>query len=121
MPTNFDIYVFITVCPADLILPDLGENLNCYVPDYCTGIECCVEIPQIGRTFHVYLLLDTCLHKLKIGIENLGLEKTYFDFKFGMYPIIYVYIYSGTWAIQNLSFSTSCDIRQKFMVPKYFC
>jgi hypothetical protein len=98
MPTNFDIYVFITVCPADLILPDLGENLNCYVPDYCTGIECCVEIPQIGRTFHVYLLLDTCLHKLKIGIENLGLEKTYFDFKFGMYPNICIYI---QWNVGN--------------------
>jgi hypothetical protein len=55
---------------------------------YCTGIECCVEIPQIDTTFHVYLLLDSCLHKLKIGIENLGMEKTYFDFKFGMYPNI---------------------------------
>ena len=29
--------------------------------------------------------------------------------------------YSATCTIQHLSFLTSCDIRQKFMVPKYFC
>ena len=29
--------------------------------------------------------------------------------------------YSGPCAIRHLSFLTSCDIRQKFMVPKYFC
>ena len=28
--------------------------------------------------------------------------------------------YSGTCAIRHPSFPTSCDIRQKFMVPKYF-
>jgi len=29
--------------------------------------------------------------------------------------------YSGTCAIRHLSFPTSCDIRYKFKVPKYFC
>ena len=29
--------------------------------------------------------------------------------------------YSGTSVIRHLSFPTSCDIQQKFMVPKYFC
>ena len=31
-----------------------------------------------------------------------------------------VYLYSGTCAIRHLSFPTPCDIRRKFMVPKYF-
>ena len=29
--------------------------------------------------------------------------------------------YSGTCTIRHLSFPISCDIREKFMVPKYFC
>ena len=29
--------------------------------------------------------------------------------------------YSGTYTIGHLSFPTSCDIQQKFMVLKYFC
>ena len=30
-------------------------------------------------------------------------------------------IYSGPCANRHLSFLTSCDIRQKFIVPDYFC
>ncbi|VDI41394.1 Hypothetical predicted protein [Mytilus galloprovincialis] len=70
------------VCPSDLPLQDLTGSLSCTIPDYCTGVDCCVEIPQIGRTFHVYLLLDACSHRLKIGIENLGLDQAYFNFEF---------------------------------------
>jgi hypothetical protein len=40
-------------------------------------------------------------HKLKIGIENLGMEKTYFDFKFGMYPNIHIYIIIKEWISQS--------------------
>ncbi|XP_063447091.1 uncharacterized protein LOC134726610 [Mytilus trossulus] len=70
------------VCPSNVPIQDLTGSLSCTIPDYCTGIDCCVEIPQIGRTFHVYLLLDACLHRLKIGIENLGLDQAYFNFEF---------------------------------------
>ncbi|VDI38371.1 SWI/SNF-related matrix-associated actin-dependent regulator of chromatin subfamily E, member 1 [Mytilus galloprovincialis] len=70
------------LCPSNVPLHDLTGSLSCTIPDYCTGIDCCVEIPQIGRTFHVYLLLDACSHRLKIGIENLGLDQAYFNFEF---------------------------------------
>ena len=40
----------------------------------------------------------------------LMMEKLHFDNK-----------YSGTCVIRHLSFSTSCDIRHKFIVAKYFC
>ncbi|XP_052071171.1 uncharacterized protein LOC127709609 [Mytilus californianus] len=70
------------LCPSNIPLQGLTGNLSCTIPDYCTGIDCCVEIPQIGRTFHVYLLLDACSHRLKIGIENLGLDQAYFNFEF---------------------------------------
>ncbi|CAC5409208.1 unnamed protein product [Mytilus coruscus] len=75
-----------TVCPSNVPLQDLTGSLSCTIPDYCTGIDCCVEIPQIGRTFHVYLLLDACSHRLKIGIENLGLDQAYFNFEFDFSP-----------------------------------
>ena len=77
-------FLYFVACPKQIELPDLSGSLNCYVPEYCTGIDCCVEISQIGRTFHVYLLLDACSHRLKIGIENLGLDQAYFSFEFGM-------------------------------------
>jgi hypothetical protein len=33
---------------------------------------------------------------------------------------LFICVYSGTCAIQYLSFPTSCDFRQEFQVPKYF-
>ena len=33
---------------------------------------------------------------------------------------MYIIRYSGTCAIRHMSFPTSCDIRQKFMVARYF-
>ena len=74
---------FLSGCPKDVPLPDISGSLSCFIPDYCTGIDCCVEIPQIRKAIHVYLLLDACSHRLKIGIENFGLDQAYFDFEFG--------------------------------------
>ncbi|XP_052090897.1 uncharacterized protein LOC127727822 [Mytilus californianus] len=71
-----------TACPGNIPLPDLGDNMNCYLTDYCTGIDCCVEIPQIRQSFHVYVLLDACNHRMDIGIENLAIHQAYFDFEF---------------------------------------
>ena len=41
--------------------------------------------------------------------------------KFNLNRLKHIISYSGTCAIRHLSFLTSCNIRQKFMVRKYFC
>ena len=49
------------------------------------------------------------------------------DISFSLFNLFTLYViqlsdrvYSGTCAIRQLSFPTSCDIRQKFLVPKIF-
>jgi hypothetical protein len=54
-------------------------------------------------------------NELEINLTNGRCEWNVLNFYFSLY------LYSGTSAIQQLGFPISCDIRQKCMVPKYFC
>jgi hypothetical protein len=66
-------------------LPDLGEGVSCHVPDYCTGVHCCVDVPVIGHAFHTYVLLDACNYILSVGIDMLQFNVTLLDYRWGMY------------------------------------
>ncbi|VDI06314.1 Hypothetical predicted protein [Mytilus galloprovincialis] len=70
-------------CPVDLSLPALTGPLTCHIPDYCTGVECCVDVKPIGRSFHVYIFLDACSNRIKLGIEKFGIDVSYLNFEFG--------------------------------------
>ena len=61
-------------CPFDLDLPPLTGPLTCYVPDYCSGISCCIDVDFISRSFNAYLLIDTCNFVLTVGIEDFKTE-----------------------------------------------
>ena len=74
----------LTACPVDLSLPALTGPLTCHIPDYCTGVECCVDVKPIGRSFHVYIFLDACSNRIKLGIEKFGIDVSYLNFEFGM-------------------------------------
>ena len=84
--TIYDILYFIA-CPksADMTLPKIRGTVSCYVPDYCTGIDCCVDVGKIGKSFRIYALLDACNWKLSIGIEKRAFNFTIIDYKWGMY------------------------------------
>ncbi|XP_062593831.1 uncharacterized protein LOC134255325, partial [Saccostrea cucullata] len=55
-----------------LYLPSkIPDPMSCYIPDYCTGIECCADIPVLGLGLHVFALLDLDKLELQIGMENI--------------------------------------------------
>ncbi|VDH91582.1 Hypothetical predicted protein [Mytilus galloprovincialis] len=72
-------------CPksSDMTLPKIRGTVSCYVPDYCTGIDCCVDVGKIGKSFRIYALLDACNWKLSIGIEKRAFNFTIIDYKWG--------------------------------------
>jgi hypothetical protein len=65
-----------------VVLPALPVAMACSLPDYCTGIQCCADIPLLGRSFEVHVLLDACHYKLSIGLEKLVLNISLFDYHY---------------------------------------
>jgi hypothetical protein len=61
----------------------LDGPVSCHIPDSCTGIDCCVDVDIIGRSFRVFALLDACGYKLSVGIDKLKFDLTLFDYKWG--------------------------------------
>lgn len=77
------IYMFcILACPADLQLPTLPSNMVCHIPDFCTGVKCCINIPLLGRSIEFHVFIDICNLKLSIGLENLVVNKSLSDYNF---------------------------------------
>ncbi|XP_071123204.1 uncharacterized protein [Mytilus edulis] len=71
-------------CRDKLPLPRLNGPVSCHITSSCSGIECCLDVKPLQRSFHAYVLLDACSNRIKLGIENYNLDTVYFDFKFGM-------------------------------------
>jgi hypothetical protein len=75
----------------NISLPSIAESgVSCHIPDYCTGIDCCVDVPVIQRAFHAYVLLDACNYKLSVGIEKLSFNLTLFDYEWGKVEHFYL-------------------------------
>ncbi|XP_053398211.1 uncharacterized protein LOC128556642 [Mercenaria mercenaria] len=70
-------------CPLDLTLPRLPHELRCYVPSYCTGVECCLNIDVLKRGFSVVLSMDACSNRLVVSIDNLKLNVSLVDYEWG--------------------------------------
>jgi hypothetical protein len=75
--------MFFIACPSDLVLPALDESVSCHIPEHCTGVECCVDVDLVGRSFHAYVVIDPCQYTLSIGIENLAVNLTLLDYEWG--------------------------------------
>ncbi|XP_063447892.1 uncharacterized protein LOC134727440 [Mytilus trossulus] len=73
-------------CPLDITLPEIPSNIpvSCHIPDYCTGIQCCVDVEFIKKSFHFYILLDGCQYRIKAGIDRFGIDEAFFSFDSGM-------------------------------------
>ncbi|CAC5375019.1 unnamed protein product [Mytilus coruscus] len=69
-------------CDADLSLPTLPSNMACWLPDYCTGIQCCLYIPLLDMSVEFHVLVDVCNLKLSIGLENLVINESLSDYSF---------------------------------------
>ncbi|KAK3612535.1 hypothetical protein CHS0354_024512 [Potamilus streckersoni] len=70
-------------CPGNITLPKLPGPVTCHIPDYCTGISCCVDVRSIGRSFHVYVDIDSCDHRLTVGIEQLHVNISLIGYVWG--------------------------------------
>ena len=74
-----------TDCPLNVTLPDLSTYpLTCQLHGSCTSVECCMEVPFIGRRLTAMLELNQDTQILNIGIEKLQFPISLLDFKFGM-------------------------------------
>ncbi|VDI08519.1 Hypothetical predicted protein [Mytilus galloprovincialis] len=67
-------------CSENISLPHLPNYVSCHLPNYCTGLLCCMMVPLLQRTFETHVLLDACAYKLSIGIEKLVINESLFDY-----------------------------------------
>lgn len=64
-------------------LPTLSGPLTCQLTDSCTGIQCCVEIKEIGKSIDVFVILDACNYQFAAGIEKLTFNQSLLNYEFG--------------------------------------
>jgi hypothetical protein len=76
---------FVSDCSIDAKLEDLPRELKCYIPNYCTAIECCMTVGVLNRNFRLALDLDACNNRLLASIENLKMNISLGDYEWGMY------------------------------------
>lgn len=81
-------YNFFAACPIALPSPTLPVAMTCRLPDYCTGIQCCTDIPLLGRSLEAHVLLDVCHYKLSIGLEKLQVNVSLFDYHYDTWEVI---------------------------------
>lgn len=81
----FYLHSFFTECKLNLPyrLPTLSGPLTCQLTDTCTGIQCCVEIKEIGKSIDVFVILDACNYKFAAGIEKLTFNQSLLNYEFG--------------------------------------
>ncbi|XP_048258717.1 uncharacterized protein LOC124137708 isoform X1 [Haliotis rufescens] len=70
-------------CPKPTTLPTLPDSLSCHIPDYCTGLDCCVDLVSLGMSFNFKILLDTRNLVLTVVIEKLTVQISLFNYKWG--------------------------------------
>ena len=87
--SNIFIFIIYTACPKNMTLPKIRGTVNCFIPDYCTGIECCVEVGKIGKSFKLYALLDACNWQLSIGIEKRAFNFSIVNYKWGKFAFLF--------------------------------
>ncbi|XP_063420822.1 uncharacterized protein LOC134706043 [Mytilus trossulus] len=75
-------------CSADISVPTLPVYASCRLPSYCTGLQCCVEVSLLQTTFETHVFLDACAYKLSIGIENLVINESLFDYTLNTWKTI---------------------------------
>lgn len=68
-------------------LPKVQSTISCTLPDYCTGVRCCVEVGKIKKSFTVYAEIDGCNMKLSFGIEKRHFEIPLINYEWGKYVL----------------------------------
>ncbi|XP_053390116.1 uncharacterized protein LOC128553035, partial [Mercenaria mercenaria] len=74
---------WMTECPKSIKSRALPDFITCHVPSYCTGVDCCVTVGLVKRSFKVYLHLDACNYVFTVGIEKFGVNISLLDYEWG--------------------------------------
>ncbi|XP_071145134.1 uncharacterized protein [Mytilus edulis] len=92
-----------TTCDKSVDLQPLTGQMTCHISDICTGVECCIDVDPIKRSFHVFIFLDACSYRLRIGIEKYDLDISLFDYEFGIVEQLKLTsLFTITYSIYNL-------------------
>lgn len=78
---------YFSVCPLSFVrLPSLKANseISCSVPDYCTGIDCCLDITNLELSIRAYLDINLCTYIVSGGIENEEFSFPLFKYEWGI-------------------------------------
>lgn len=76
MQHNENCFLLFSECPKTIaFLPSqIPDPMSCHIPDYCTGIQCCADIPVLGLGLQVSVNLD--LDKLELQIQMETVQET---------------------------------------------
>jgi hypothetical protein len=77
-------------CPTHFPLPVLSGPISCHIPELCTGVDCCVDVNLLSKSFHAFVYLDACNQMLNIGIEKLAFNLTMFNYEWGKHEQFYL-------------------------------
>lgn len=64
-------------------VPTLPSVVSCFVPDSCSALVCCLDVPVINKTLRIDISLDSCLYEMKISIEGLNVKKSLLSYTWG--------------------------------------
>lgn len=69
---------------ATIVLEEpISNHTSCYIPDKCTAIYCCTDIPLLNITVNTVVDLDMCNYQLTVTMEEVTLEYTLVDYEYG--------------------------------------
>ncbi|XP_076086926.1 uncharacterized protein LOC143057501 [Mytilus galloprovincialis] len=73
-----------SACPhkVSLVLP-LPDNIVCSLSETCTSVDCCMDVELLNKSFHIYLDIDPCYHRLTVGIEQMQFNRSLQDYSWG--------------------------------------
>ncbi|XP_060567960.1 uncharacterized protein LOC132726632 [Ruditapes philippinarum] len=80
---SFNDSMWINDCPLRLSLPELPDNVGCYIDSSCLHIECCYLVPELNHAFSLSLRVDDCNYDITTSIEQLQMQRKLSLFEFG--------------------------------------
>ncbi|XP_038050728.1 uncharacterized protein LOC119723897 [Patiria miniata] len=74
------------ICPRDVRLPHLPQNLICTLPEKCLGFDCCLELPIPGISpisTQVSFIFDPCNYQLAVSLGSWRLNLQILSYQWG--------------------------------------
>lgn len=92
MDIHTDQVLFLSDCPSTLVLDEnISNHSSCYIPEKCTALYCCTDIPILNITVQTGIDLDLCNYQLTVTMEKVTLEYTLVDYEFGSWQKFSLY------------------------------